>query len=109
VSNNSCAGDRFVIFFSSGLDTCAQVITGSLSAFDTNSNNDNSNNNRVGDSPAISQVPVIFGESCERLGRPAEEGDGVSGTGARVMSVSEWVGVYGECAESLLCAWVFSG
>lgn len=113
VSCNGCAGDSFALCFSSGLDACAQMLTGRLSALHNISSDDKNNihrnDSRGGESHATSELPVIFGESCERVGRPAAEGDGVSGAGARVMSVSEWVGVYGECAESLLCSWVYGG
>ncbi|CAM9239290.1 unnamed protein product [Scytosiphon promiscuus] len=111
IASNSCAGDKFVLCFSNGLDTCAQVLTGKLSTLDNSVISDDNKSNLISgeDSNATPHVPLIFGESCERAGRPAIERDDVGGTGARIMSVSDWVGVYGECAESLLCAWVYDG
>lgn len=81
---------------SSAQDTHAQLFTGRVLATD----------------PALVEAGppryvVIFVESCEKAGRPAVQGDGVNGAGARVLTLPEWVGVYGKCVDSWLYAWVY--
>ena len=100
VSRHRQAGDSFFICFSSFRATNAQVVAGRVLAPDR--------------SPADFDptVPrrhaVIFAESSRVLaGRPAAEGDGVNGEGARVLTVPEWVGVYGACKNAWLYAWVY--
>eukprot|EP00903_Cladosiphon_okamuranus_P015093 g13961.t1 len=53
------------------------------------------------------EYAVIFGEGWEFAGRPAVEGDEINGAGARVLTVSEWVGVYGEWVGSWLRIWAY--
>lgn len=89
------------------------MITGRLVATDgnddfrTGSGYNNDNSYRLGGNSPPPCSAIIFGESCERAGRPAGESDRINGVDARVMTVLDWVGVYGECSESLLCAWVY--
>ncbi|CAM9281817.1 unnamed protein product [Ectocarpus sp. 12 AP-2014] len=115
VSANGRVGDRFVLCFSDGVDACAQMITGCLVAtggsgdFRTGSGYHDDNTYHLGGSSPPPCSAIIFGESCERAGRPGGERDGINGAGARVLTVLDWVGVYGECSESLLCAWVYRG
>ncbi|CAM9469947.1 unnamed protein product [Ectocarpus fasciculatus] len=113
VSVNGRVGDSFVLCFSDGVDTCAQMITGRLAATDDNGDirfrTGTDNNYRLSGSTPPPCSAIIFGEGCERAGRPAGEGDGINGACARVMTVLDWVDVYGECSESLLCAWVYRG
>lgn len=96
------AGDRFVLCISAGQDTRKRVFTGRLLASD-----EPLVVNTDGTVPPTLRA-VLFGHN-EGAGRPAIEADQVNGGGARVLTVSDWEGVYGDCRGSWLHAWVYSG
>lgn len=91
-------GEDFFICFESVQGSCPQVLAGRVlaSAEEPLAN---------ADPTAPPRRAVIFGEGHEAAGRPAVDEDDINGAEARVLTVSEWVDLHGECDGSSLSAW----
>ena len=93
------AGYSFFICFSGAQETYAKAIAGRVLA---------PGNTFASAGPAEpSPHAVIFEEGDGTIGRPAVNSDRVNGAGARVLGVSDWVGLYGEYKGSELFAFVY--
>lgn len=84
--------------FTSSQGTCAKkLFTGRLlGSAETIVNADEN-------SPAVQAVFV--GASCDSTGRPTVEADNVNGTGARALTVSDLVDLYGDCPLGCIHVW----
>ena len=101
VCRESRAGDNFILCFSSVQDTGPQLVAGRVLASE----------NHVVDAGENEppRYAVIFGEAHEVAGRPAVDSDRINGAGARVLTVSDWVGLYGERVGPKISAWLYGG
>ncbi len=122
VSRTGPVGSNFVVCFRSKHDACAHTNTGTLvSATDPSASSfPGPPSNRGADTGTASlAVPVFYAEQGGRSGTPPPTGDKDIGGGhpvhingtaiaAKIVSVADWVNAYGDCAESVLYAWVWT-
>lgn len=119
VSRIGQLGSNFVVCFGSKSDTCAHAITGTLvSATNPSSPSsaDPPSGGGAGTITAAPAMPVFYAEEGDRAAKGTPSGLGgvrsvhINGKAiaTTVVSVSDWVKAYGECADSMLYAWVWT-
>ena len=101
VCRDSRPGDDFFFCYSSYQGTGPQVVAGRVLASEENVAN------AVPNAPP--RYAVIFGEAHEAAGRPAVDSDRINGAEARALTVSDWVGLYGDCVGDKIWVWVIDG